>query len=341
MELIRMGIRIIKTALAAALAIFVAALIGLSPANSAGLLAILGIDVTKRKSIVSVATRMGASIVALLVACLVFTLFGYRVWAVGLFILIVYPLLVRVKLHDGIVTGSVVMLHVYTAHEITWRLLTNEIGLLSVGFGIATAINFIYMPNADRKLKAAKEEIEQMFSAIFLEISRHLVDPMHIWDGKELLLAMNALQEGTALARRERENRIFETEDDWSVYFDMRRRQLDFIQRMLDLVSQVYRSLPHGEAVAALFERLRVDVRSPYYSGQVEKQLIELEEEFKRMELPATREEFEVRSALLQLCMELKHFLSVAKLLKKPEPSRVKAENQLYKQTKERHETKK
>jgi hypothetical protein len=35
------------------------------------------------------------------------------------------------------------------------------------------------------------------------------------------------------------------------------------------------------------------------------------------MELPRTREEFEMRSAILQLCLELKSYLVIAKTLKK------------------------
>ena len=36
------------------------------------------------------------------------------------------------------------------------------------------------------------------------------------------------------------------------------------------------------------------------------------------MELPRLRDEFEMRSAILQLCLKLKAYLSIAKTLKKP-----------------------
>jgi uncharacterized membrane protein YgaE (UPF0421/DUF939 family) len=45
--------------------------------------------------------------------------------------------------------------------------------------------------------------------------------------------------------------------------------------------------------------------------------LIEMRAEFRAMPLPATRTEFEVRAALLQLLVELEAFLDAAKKLKK------------------------
>ncbi|MNJ52394.1 hypothetical protein D3C77_477260 [compost metagenome] len=56
--------------------------------------------------------------------------------------------------------------------------------------------------------------------------------------------------------------------------------------------------------------------------------LTEWEQEFKKMELPATREEFEVRSAVLQLCRELAMYLSIAKKDKAPVSPKQKQKQQ-------------
>ncbi|CRF29053.1 DUF939 C-terminal domain [Mycobacterium tuberculosis] len=45
---------------------------------------------------------------------------------------------------------------------------------------------------------------------------------------------------------------------------------------------------------------------------------MELEKQFKSMPLPSTREEFEIRAALLQLTEEMKVYFSVAKREKRP-----------------------
>ncbi|MNP70528.1 hypothetical protein D3C76_1667750 [compost metagenome] len=58
-------------------------------------------------------------------------------------------------------------------------------------------------------------------------------------------------------------------------------------------------------------------MKSDYYAGEVEVSLLRLEQEFKAMPLPGTRAEFEMRSALLQLCLELKTYLAMSRKGKK------------------------
>jgi uncharacterized membrane protein YgaE (UPF0421/DUF939 family) len=316
------GIRVIKTAIATSLAIYLASLLGLSSPLSAGLLAILGVDVTKKRGLKSVSIRILASILGLFMACFIFYLFGFHVWSISIFILCSFPLLTKAKLHNGIFTCIVVVLHLYTAQSLEWGIIQNEMILLIVGLGTATIINMVYMPRADRDLEQTRLTLEQLFSQIFMEFAYHLKDhENHLWDGKELLQAESAIQKGVALARDADENKLFYGEEGWKQYFEMRNQQFDFIQRMLDSIALVYQNLEHGQAIAQIFEALSEDVKLEYYTGNVEAQLHELEYQFKQMALPVTRAEFEVRSTLLQLVLELKSYLSVAKKKKKMKPS--------------------
>jgi uncharacterized membrane protein YgaE (UPF0421/DUF939 family) len=316
-----MGLRVLKTALAVVISIYLASLMGLLSPVSAGLLAILGIEVTKKKGIRSVVSRIAASILGLLFAMLLFSLLGFHVWVIGLFILIVYPLLHRMRLREGIITGSVVMFHLYTMKTTDAFAVLNEIQLLIVGLGTATLINIAYMPKADKEIQACKEKVEHLFSQIFQQIVLHLRDMEAVWDGKELLEAREAVEKGEQLASKLLDNTlIFQAKTYWRVYFFMRGQQLDSIYRMADLVAQIYQTLPQGEFIATIFEELSADVKEEYYVGRTNEALAVLEQQFRQMPLPITREEFEVRSAMLQLIRELAHFLSIAKQQKKQKP---------------------
>jgi uncharacterized membrane protein YgaE (UPF0421/DUF939 family) len=317
-----MGIRVIKTAAAVFIAIAAAKALHLDYALGAGLLAVLGIDITLKKSLQTVAVRILASVTGLVIASIMFYLLGFHLWTISLFILIVYPVLSRIKLSDGIVTSSVIVFHIVDKQEVTLANIGNEIVLLTVGLGTASVINFLYMPSSERKLAAIRSRVDELFSAIFLHIAEQLRDPAAVWNGKELLDVPDAIREGLELAKRAGENKLFQTGDSWGPYFEMRRQHFDSIGRMIDLVAQVYQTLPHGEAVARLFSNLSADVKSEYYAGNVETSLLQLEKEFKQMPLPSTRDEFEMRSALLQLCLELKTYLGMAKNVKKPLPVR-------------------
>ncbi|KIL39498.1 membrane protein [Gordoniibacillus kamchatkensis] len=317
-----MGIRVIKTAIAVVVSMYLAQWLHLLNPLSAGLLAILGIEVTRKKGIRSALQRIGASVVGLLAASLLFYALGFRIWVVGLFVLAVFPILNKANLREGATTGSVVMFHLYAQHSISPAMLLNELWLLLVGLGSATVINVLYMPKADPHLLACQTKLEQLFSDIFRHFADQLRDASTVWDGAELLAAGDTMNEGRALADKLQQNALFWNGGYWPIYFYMRGEQLDSIFRMAQLVAQVYENIPQGDMVARVFDELSRDVKAEYYTGRSEALLRELEETFRRMPLPATRGEFELRSALLQLMLELNGYLTIAKKAKKRLPAK-------------------
>ena len=76
-----MGFRVLKTALAVVIAMYLAHIFEIISPAAAGLLAILGIEVTKKKGIQSALHRIGASMLALLTGSLLFM--AIRVPCVG------------------------------------------------------------------------------------------------------------------------------------------------------------------------------------------------------------------------------------------------------------------
>jgi uncharacterized membrane protein YgaE (UPF0421/DUF939 family) len=315
-----MGIRVIKTAIAVVIAIYTAGWLSLSSPLSAGLLAVLGVEVTRKRTLRNAFQRFGSSVLGLLFAAAIFHFLGFHIWVIAIFILIAYPILARVNLKDGIVTSSVIVFHVFGEGEISTQILWNEILLLFIGLGSGTLINLLYMPGSEDRLVTMKNKLEQLLSDIFIYIAKHLRDNQVLWDGQELLDAEQTVQEALNTASRSAENQLFRFDHYWFIYFHMRKQQLDTIHRMVDIVAQIYKNLPHGEMVAELFEELSRDVKTEYYTGNVTTRLQAVEEKFKDMDLPQTRSEFEVRASILQLALELKHYMSIAQKEKKKAP---------------------
>ncbi|WP_426453708.1 aromatic acid exporter family protein [Paenibacillus sp. S-38] len=313
-----MGIRVLKSAFAVIAAIYISLAVGLTSPLSAGLLAIMGVDVTIKKGLSTSFQRIAASVIGLFFASGLFWALGFHVWVIGVFVLVLYPVLAQLQLREGIITCSVVMFHVYGAGKLSTDLLLNEIALLVIGLGTATVINMVYMPREHKNLQHYRRKVEELFSQIFMEISRHLRNNAYVWSGAELLQAEDTLRDAIRTAERTEQNSIVSGGPAWSVYFHMRDRQLLSISRMTQLVARVYQTLPHGELVAAVFDELKEDVKVDHYTGRGEKRLEELQEQYRHMPLPVTREEFEIRAALLQLVEELKAYLDVAKREKRP-----------------------
>jgi hypothetical protein len=309
-----MGIRVLKTAFAATVAVYFTWLLQLDFFVSAGILAILSVEVTRKKNIQSAGQRLLASILGLAIASLLFEALGYHMWVLGLFVAIAFPLLAFIHLKDGIVTGAVIVFHVFEVQQVTVQSLTNELVLLIIGIGSATVINMLYMPNEDRQLLLFRQQVEQSLYVIFKEIGQFVRSAQSTWSGSDLLQAERAVSDGLVMALRARDNDMFtEHKMLWHRYFEMRDRQMESVRQMLTITAQVSDALPQGVKLSAIFDVLADDIREDYYTGTTERQLDALESQFKQMPLPQSRSEFETRSALLQLMFEMRRYLAVAK----------------------------
>lgn len=323
-----MGFRIIKTAAATLLAVLLASAANISGAQSAGLLAILGVETTRKRSLRTITARFLASLVGLLVGCTLFAILGFHYPVLALFVLLGFPLIVKSGYKEGIVTSSVSVFRIFGQGNLHPHTLYQQVLLLIIGLGSAGLVNLIYMPGTGGLISGIRKEVDGYFSIIFRQMAHTLRDPGYVWDGQELIGVSATIQRGLTAANREMENHVIHPDEAWNVYFYMRKEQFESIQNMMQLLSQVYQHLPHGDMVADLFDQLSGDVLAESYTGRTEKLLEGVENEFSQMDLPQTREEFEVRSAILQLCRELALYLKIAKRHKIP--VQVKADKQLF-----------
>ncbi|MBT2645864.1 aromatic acid exporter family protein [Bacillus sp. ISL-34] len=304
----KIGYRTIKTALGATLAIIIAQMLNLEYFSAAGIIAILCIQVTKKKSVYASWHRFLACLIAMAYASLLFQFIAFHPLVIGLILLIFIPTTVALKINDGIVTSSVIIMHLYGAGDITFSLLINETILIAVGVGVALVMN-LYMPSVDDKLLAYQESIETNFSAILMGIVRYLRDNDHTWDGKEITETANLLNQAKSLAFRDVENHFLREEDLYYHYFKMREKQFEIIERILPLVTNIPLVVKQSGIVADFIEDLAENVHPQNTAILYLKKLEEMEIHFRGMALPQTREEFESRAALLQLMKEMERYL--------------------------------
>ena len=110
--MIGMVYRTIKTAVGAGLAIWIASLLDLEFATFAGIIVIMCIEKTKKKTLITMKDKFLASLLSLILGALFFEVLGYNPIVFSLFILLFVPILVRAHIQAGFVTSMVVVLHV-------------------------------------------------------------------------------------------------------------------------------------------------------------------------------------------------------------------------------------
>jgi uncharacterized membrane protein YgaE (UPF0421/DUF939 family) len=306
----RIGYRTIKTAVGTSISIMIAQMLQLDNFVSAGILTILCIKVTKKKSLRASWDRFFACLLAMAFSSLFFEAIAYHPLVIGLLLLFFIPAAVMAKASDGIVTSSVIILHIYSAGEVSKDLLLNELGIVIVGIGVALIAN-LYMPSLESKLKEYRQEIEENFKIIFHEIVSYLRTHESSWDGREITETMELIDEAKALAFRDVENHFRRDENLYYHYFKMREKQFEIIERVLPSVTSIALPVEQGEMIADFIEELSEHIHPGNTALLFLEKLYRMKLSFEDMELPKTREEFEARAALLHFVKEMEQYLII------------------------------
>lgn len=307
----RIGLRTIKTAVSATLAIFLAAGLGLQYTTAAGIIAVLSLTNTKRSSLFTGISRLLALTLATIVAGVCFTLFGYTTWAFGIYLLLYIPLTVRFGLADGIVVCSVLVTHYLIEESLSWPWIANEFALMIIGVGLALLMN-LYMPNVEKKLKMNQEEIEAGFREILREMAKGISQQGSLTgiDEKYHELA-RFIRKAEEQAQNFQENQWFTPNFYYSDYFSMRRAQGKILAEMIDCLKKIQVAPQHGENMQFLLNYTAKTFAQNNDGQTILAMIAEVLDDYRMMALPQTRDEFEKRAELFQFLQSFKSFIEV------------------------------
>ncbi|RHW38427.1 aromatic acid exporter family protein [Lysinibacillus yapensis] len=310
MKKYKIGYRTFKTAVGATIAIALASYFNLQFAASAAILTILCIQPTKRKSVHAVYTRIVASLVGMAFVFLFFENLGYYPIVLGIMLLLFIPTLVSLNVIAGFISSVVIIMHLYAEANFTAELLLNELALMAIGFGTALAVN-MYMGDFQKELDRSIDQLEEIYRSIFSEIVKYLRNGDTSWDGKEIIEAANLLNKAKSLAFKDVENHLTRKENEYYLYFDMREKQLEIIERVLPKITTLPVMVEQAELVADFMEDLAEHVHSGNTARTFRDKLEIVKEEFAKMPLPETHDKFVAMASLYQFIEEMDEYLII------------------------------
>lgn len=306
----KIGYRTIKTAIGTPIAISIAQLFGVTNVVSAGILTILCIQSSRKKSVESAVHRFFACLLAIIFSIIFFELLGYNPYTLAALLAVFIPTAVLLKIEKGIMTSTVITLNLYAFDSIKLSFIYDQLLLIITGIGVGLLVN-LYMPSLDKELKTLQQRLENNFQIILKEITLYIREENMDWDGKEIATVGNILEEADELVERDRENHMLRDQHSFYNYFQMRKKQFDILKQMLPLVTRLPKKDNVSEEIALYFEKLCDAVHPGNTAIIYLYELRELKESFKKKELPKTQEEFETRASLYQLLHELEEYLKL------------------------------
>ncbi|WP_214824206.1 aromatic acid exporter family protein [Exiguobacterium algae] len=306
----KIGTRTLKTAVAAGIAMLISESIHLEFFVFAAIIAILSIQETRKKSIRASYERVMASLLAIGVGAGMFTLLGYTPVTIILYFVMFIPLVQQLKLQDGFITSVVILTHLYTEGQFSVELFINELLLIAIGVGVGLLVN-MYMPTLDREIERIKDNIDRSLAVLFYDVAACVETGVYNNHSMMLIKTRDYLKQGKDLALRRMGNSIGKRNEDMDyLYFRMRERQYDILKRVADNAREITMVVNEAKPVATFLRRVGDHVNEEADATVFLRELEDMIEHYrKNVPLPTTREEFEVRSSLLNILSDVKSYL--------------------------------
>lgn len=302
--------RSIKLLLATITAFYLANMLGLLYASSAGVIALLSVLDTRRSSLAVAKERLLASLLALTVATGIFLSFGFSLISFSIFLLLYLPLAFYWKLDKGIAPSTVLVLHLLQENKVSSCLLFNELALFAIGTGFALLVN-LYMPSQEMAINHYRELVEEKLRLIMRRFEQFLLSGNGANDG-QLIAALNQLlDEALQLVYRERHNQIFHQTNYQVHYFEMRRAQTAILERMARLMTGLNEASAESIILAQLFSETAQQISEKNSGHQLLADIEAFLATFRQRDLPQTRQGFENRALLFQLLNDMQHFIQL------------------------------
>ncbi|MBP2623629.1 aromatic acid exporter family protein [Streptococcus oricebi] len=302
--------RTIKLTLATIIAIYLAQVLGLSYAPSAGIIAILSLLDTRRSSLKAAGKRLLSTLLALALAFISFKLLGFQLLALGLYMALYVPLAYHFGLELGLAPSTVLVTHLLSQKSFSLLLWGNELALFVIGALLALIFNS-YMPSKQEEIKVYHQLVEEQLKKILLRFQHFLLTGDGSNDAQLIKELDHQLEQALRLVYYDRHNQVFFQTDYEVHYFEMRQRQNKILKDMAIDINHCQFKGEESQILAQLFAKTALQLSQTNPAHDLLAAIGHFHRTFDQRPLPQTRAEFESRAQLFQLLRDMERFIQI------------------------------
>lgn len=306
--------RTVRITIAVVLSILLAMFIGLENPLAAGIIAILGVLETRLETVQNAFKMFMSTILAFIVATIIFLLFGFSVFSFGIYMAIYVPLAYILKVDVGIAPCSVLVTHFIIAGSVAWQWQLNGLLIMGIGLVFATIANF-WNPSYNQKLELRIDEIEKQMSFILFLLEKRLASGSESNDRlkRELKELCDQIEEFEDMALVEHENKQFtRSEKGYYIrYAQMRKQQYEILNIITNSLTNVLTGTEENKILASIFGKTAEQLDESNTGVELLADISKLYRGFRDSALPKSREEFESRAILYNIMTDFEKFLEL------------------------------
>ena len=301
----------IKITLAAVLAILCAQALKLDFAVSAGIVAILSVQPTKKETLRTALARLLAFVLALAISTTLFNLLGFTVPVFFLYLLIFILVCQWRKWISAMAMDSVLISHFLSFGKTGPAEIKNEVLLFLLGVGFGILVNLLLHKKTDY-IEELKNQTDDKIKLALHRMSLRIQNPsLADYDGSCFVTLNQSIFTAKKQAEENYNNQISKKDTFDSRYLEMREKQTKVLYEMY----KAARDLGSVPSTATLLSDFLEKVSNEYHKDNDVKALLDelalIHDKMKSLPLPQTRTEFEDRANLFILMELLKEFLQI------------------------------
>lgn len=304
-----------KIGIGGSLAYYVAEILHLQYASSAGIIALLTLQTTKWETLKLSGRRVLTYLVTVGVCGLLCTIFHTTWIEYGIYLFLLVVITELLGWRSVVSVNAVIGAHLISANDFSYEFFMNEFLLVIIGITIAIILNLFHLYDAHESgIIKAMRHVEQQMKEILQEMSGYLYYQQigkPVWD--DIVDLEAHLEEYLDLAHEFQNNTFVSHPEYYINYFRMRKEQCDSLQNMHGQLSKI-RTMPEeayivSDFIAEMAEHV-TEMNDP--QALIEK-LQKTVDHIGDGKLPETREEFENKALLYHMLMDLEEFLMFKK----------------------------
>lgn len=301
----------IKIASAAIAAIMIAKLLNLDNAISAGIVAILSIQATKKETLKTAFDRFLAFVVAVFISFVTYHICGFNLAGFCLYLVFFIFVCQRYQWISAMAMDSVLISHFIGFQSFAMPFVVNEALIFFIGIGLGIVAN-LHLHKDVNYIEELKANADDQIKKILRRMAEHMVEEdKSDYNGDCFLKLDDMIREAENVARLNYANQ-FGTKDKYDLYYiEMRKNQKTVLYEMYKFVRQLRTSPDNIYVIANFLDDIALQFEKNNTAEDLLKETQEIDQFMDTTELPKTREEFEDRALLFALLMQIKEFLEI------------------------------
>ena len=311
-----------EIAISMAISIYIAYLLDLKYAAAAGIVTLATVQSTRKETLKVSIKRLYGYVMMVILSIIIFNNYGFNVISYGAFVLLFAALCWFLEMPEIISTNAVMATHFLDIGNTSYEMIINETWIFFIGVGIGVVVNLLAPVFAvnfknekdelDTRIKNMLNLLQNKLRGIYRIVDKQeVVEIYDIYLNKQISEIKQYIGVANSRLMEHSDNLIFTDENYMIEYFNMRKEQLTFLDKIFESSQQI--DSPRKESII-IADYIKNIIEQYHETNTVEGLLDEganLREYFRQSNLPTSREEFETRARLYMILEDIISLLEI------------------------------